>query len=97
MVCETRSGRRLLRSVATIKRIQFKSLGSQGKAKTQRSRVVAQRIPEQNEAVCEDVKDLNIPPEYEWVRVIYMRYGPEAMGLLLEMTQPDLDQVLWVP
>ena len=91
MVCETRSGRRLLRSVATIKRIQFRSLGSQGKAKAQRSRVVAPRIPEQNGAVCEDVKNLNIPSEYEWVRAIYMKIGPEAMGLLLEMTQPDLD------
>ena len=87
MVCETRSSRRLLRSVAVTKRLRFLALDSQGKGRTRRLRVVTPRISEQNSAVCEDAKDSGIPPEYDWIRVIHVKHGDMAMKLLMEMAR----------
>ena len=97
MVCSTRSSYRLLRSSAAAKNVPLLAISSRRKVRKRKVRSLALQRPEHSDASSGAIEKLVIAPEYEWIRTVYVRYGPEAMRLLLEMTQPDLEQVLWIP
>ena len=97
MVCNTRSSYRQLRSSAAAKKVQLLPISCRRKVRRRKVRSLSPQRLERDDASYRVIENLVIAPEYEWVRTVYMKYGPEAMGLLLEMTQPDLDKVLWIP
>ena len=97
MVCGTRSSYRLLRSAAATKNVQLLSIGSQRRARKRKVRSLALQGPENGRTSDETIEELVIAPEYEWIRAVYLKHGPDAMRLLLGMTRTDWQQVYWIP
>ena len=97
MVCGTRSSYRLLRSAAATKNVQLLSISSQRKTRKRKVRSLVLQGPEHSRTSDGAIEKLVIAPEYEWIRVVYLRHGPEAMRLLLDMTRTDWQQVYWIP
>ena len=89
MSYETRSSSRLLRSAAAVRNIRFVELSGQRKTRTRRLRLVALQASVHSNTSYEAVENFAIAPEYEWIRVVYLKHGPKAMKLLMEMTQTN--------
>ena len=77
MVCGTRSSYRLLRSVAATKNVQLLSIGSQRRARKRKVRSLALQGPENGHTSDETIEELVIAPEYEWIRAVYLKHGPD--------------------